>query len=594
MKDRRSMFGFLGFALIILSLAGCSSSSNTQAVYLDGYVSSASDVAGARVQVMDTYGGMLAEKEPATSDSGAFMITVNGLPQKFRVVSSGGTSADQAVDYTLRAQFEGFKPDTDKVYLNLATTLVCAYLDQNPGKALPDAVTAVKTFLGIPDQVDIGKGLYHNTRYFSAATFLQEADAAGGVDAFIHGLAEQMSQDPAAKHPFPSKLLGGPGTGALTSCPGTTLGQAARNGVVAWGVGFALNMGMSELFGIGGPSKEDIEELKSMMSQIQAQLTDLKNEVLGLRLGLYQLEYNLGTMLLSDYVTLVENAYAGVTIELLKDPATLTAAELVQRNNTLNYWMNIVGQQIKPNLGSLHNKLYGTLGSDGLYKTYAKKLKEEKRFITYANYHNKVKTALLYYNQIEAAAVYLSTEYSRVQNLSRSEIDRTVQQLATDSQLEMDWYNSVQEIWYGPYTLDRGLGLMLQTGWEWDGSTPYQGTWTDADHYVSVVNKNIELYGGYGPPVWRVVAQNEVNDFLKDSKSGRPFYQYLIDQGWPAPEYGLPDPYLFGTAGGWIYSALDMTATSGGWQGINDPWPGSFVAYWVFVRPLTADENYFW
>ena len=594
MNERRPVCGFLSFIMIVLLAVGCSSSDPAPPVYLDGYVSADGDVAGARVQVTDMSGNVRAEKAPATSSSGAFMITVNGLPRQFRVVSSGGTIADRPADYRLTTQIERFNPGTDRVYVNLVTTLVCAYLDRNPGKSLADAVREVKAFLAIPAEVDIAAGLYHSTKYFSALTFLQEAETNGGVEAFLGTLAQQLTLDPAARHPFPSRLLGGPGGGALTACPGTTLGQAARNGVIAWGVGLALNIGMSELFGMGGPSKEDIEELKQMLSQIQAQLVELKNEVLSLKLGLYQLEYNLGTMLLSDYVTLVENAYTGLSIELLKDPATLTPNEIAQRNNTINYWMKITGEQIKPLLGALHTKLYGTLGSDGLYKAYARKLKEEKRFISYDNYHGRVKKVLLYYNQIEAAAVYLSTEYSRKENMSLDDINKTIQQLDANSQLEMAWYNSVQEIWYGPYVIDRDLKLMMQTGWEWDRSTPYEGTWVGADHYVFVTNKNIELYGGYGPPTWRVVSSNEVNDFLKDNRSNKPYYQYLIDQGWPAPEYGLPNPYYFGTAGGWIYSALDMTATSGGWTQINDPWPGLFDAYWIFVRPLTADENYFW
>jgi hypothetical protein len=108
------------------------------------------------------------------------------------------------------------------------------------------------------------------------------------------------------------------------------------------------------------------------------------------------------------------------------------------------------------------------------------------------------------------------------------------------------------------------------------------------------MNKNIELYGGYGPPTWRIVSAGELNDFIKDNKAGKRPYEYLIDQGWPPPQFGLPESYHFGTAGGWYYSALDMTAPAASWQQIKDPWPAQYVAYWVMVRPLSAEENYFW
>ena len=505
MNERRPVCRFLSFLMIVLLAVGCSSSDPAPPVYLDGYVSADGDVAGARVQVTDMSGNVRAEKAPATSSSGAFMITVNGLPRQFRVVSGGGTIADRPADYRLTTQIEQFDPDMDRVYVNLVTTLVCAYLDRNPGKSLADAVREVKAFLALPRRwisrrvapqhqilqpphVPAGSGDQRRRRCLPG-------DPRAAIDA-----------GPRGKAPLSLAASGRSGRRCAYRLPGDYPGPGAKNGVIAWGVGLALNIGMSELFGMGGPSKEDIAELKQMLSQIQAQLVELKNEVLSLKLGLYQLEYNLGTMLFSDYVTLVENAYTGLSIELLKDPATLTPNEIAQRNNTINYWMKITGERIKPLLGALHTKLYGTLGSDGLYKAYARKLKEEKRFISYDNYHGRVKKVLLYYNQIEAAAVYLSTECSRKENMSLDDINKTIQQLDANSQLEMAWYNSIQEIWYGPYVINRDLKLVMQTGWEWDRSTPYEGTWADADHYVFVTNKNIELYGGYGPPTWRVVS----------------------------------------------------------------------------------------
>lgn len=596
MKAHISLHHFLSLLLIVLLAAGCSGSGPAPVVYLDGYISSDYDVTGARVQIMDSDGKVIAEKAAATSDSGAFMVTVSGLPYGFRVVASGGTVSERSADYRLMAQFEGFKPGTDRIYVNLATTLVCAYLDRNPSKTLPNAVREVKAFLDIPAEVDLGKGLYHNNRYFSAATFLQEASANGGVEAFMGMLARQLTEDAGARHAFPFNGLGPPAGGALTACPGTTLAQAGRNGLVAWGVGFALNIGMSELFGIGGPSKEDIEEMKSMLRQIQEQLIDLKNEVENLKLGIYGLEYNLGTMLLSDYVTLVENAYTGLNIELQKDPATLTPNELIQRENTIKYWMKITGDQIKPHLGTLHTKLYGTLGSDGLYKSYARKLKEEKRFLSNENYQDRVKAALLYYNQIEATAVYLSAEYSRKENLSRDDIDNTIRQLGTNSQLEMDWFNSVTPMRFD-VRIDKELNLMIHKGVDGDNwlnpTIPYNGTYAEAYYYVNSMNINAELYSSEPWMAnWRIATEGEIKDFLKGNSSGIPPYQYLDAQGWTAPN-PVPDPYYFGTPDGWIFQALNVT--TGSWTEIRDQsWPGMYYAYYVFVRPITAGEKYFW
>jgi len=235
MKDRRLAFKSLGIISIVLFfLASCSSSPYSGPAYLDGYISGKTDVSAAALKVTNASNGYVhAEKAPATSDYGAFMLTVNELPYEFRVVSSGGTEEGTSVDYKLMAHFVGFNPAKDRIYVNLATTLVCVYLNRNTDNTLAEATTAVKTFLDIPDEVDIGEGLHNNNKYFSPSKFMAQAAANGGVDAFMEILVDEMSQGPAAKHPFvASSMLAGDG-GAIAACAGTSMAEAARNGAIA-------------------------------------------------------------------------------------------------------------------------------------------------------------------------------------------------------------------------------------------------------------------------------------------------------------------------------------------------------------------------
>ena len=95
------------------------------------------------------------------------------------------------VNYTLMGQFEAFNPDSDTIYLNFVTTLVCVYLDHNSDKSLAEATNAVKVFLDIPAEVDIGEGLYPNNKYFSPVKF-RERSRNGRRSRRLHGKRSWM------------------------------------------------------------------------------------------------------------------------------------------------------------------------------------------------------------------------------------------------------------------------------------------------------------------------------------------------------------------------------------------------------------------
>lgn len=551
MEDRFNLSNFLAFILITLCATGCSSSSDPTTVYLDGYVSGAHDVSGAHLQVTDKRGNVLAEKAPSTSDTGAFMITVKDLPHEFRVVSTGGTESGESVGYRLQALFSGFNSSTDMIYINLATTLVCAYRDRNADKTLAEATAAVKTFLDIPDEVDTGEGLYHNSKYFNPSKFMVQAAANGGVDAFIQILVDEMSQGSGARHPFvASSTMGGDAGEVVATCAGTSMAQAARNGAIAWGAGFALNMGMQQLFpSTAGPTKADIQRMEEMLTQIKAQIIQLGNEVAvakaEIKSEIIKSEYNIGSMQLSDYVTLIVNTFNDLENEIQKDPTTLTEAEKAARLSTINAKLKIVADKIEPYLGSLHKKLHGdeTLDADGLYKVYADKLKTGRRFLSKANYQDKVKKLFLYYNQIEATELYLAVEYYRagysVGSLiqppqSKTIIDTHTAQLGTNSQAELDWINSVEPI-ASQIILDGDQGLMIYAGEKCYG-TKLCPEYVRAHASVrSLEEKNAGNYFGHND--WWFPRDDQVSSFFKScgSLGYDDLSECLNSQGWPWP-----------------------------------------------------------
>ena len=227
------------------------------------------------------------------------------------------------------------------------------------------------------------------------------------------------------------------------------MAEAAGRGVIAWGAGFALDQGMEALFpGTGAPTKDDINKLKEMLINIQTQLKNLSDQLTSAKdeivAEIRKSEYNIGTMQLADYVTVINNTFTDLRKEIDKDSATLNDGEKTKRTKTIKKVLEKIGDKIEPYLGSLHNKVYGNgaLGAEGLYKIYADMIKSKKRFLTKTNYQDKVKNLFLYYNQIEATAFYLAVEYYHAENMSKDIVDTHTEQLRTNSQAEQDWYDS--------------------------------------------------------------------------------------------------------------------------------------------------------
>ncbi len=542
MKIHKAFHKVFGFFVVVLCVAGCSSSSAPTIVYLDGYVSGTAAISDANLQITDTEGNIRAEKNAATSDYGAFMITVIGLPYEFRVVASGGKESGETVNYQLKAQYAGFKPETDRVNVNLVTTLVCAYLDRYPEKTLAEATSAVKTFLDIPTHVDIGKGLLYEISYFSPVIFMAEAQTKGGVAAFMEILVDELAGKTKEKHAFLPRGNGNLASG-VPVCAGTSMAEAARNGAIAWGAGFALNIGMKELFpGMAGPTMNDINEMKQMLADISRQLHDLSNQISSAEQKIIseivKSEYNIGTWQLMDYVTMVNNTYTDLANEIHKDPAKLTPDERTRRANTINSKLDTIKNHIEPFLGALHHKLYGTgttVDAQGLYKVYADKLKADQRFLTKANYQDRVKKLFLYYNQIEATSLYLAVEYYHATIQTKTIVDTHTNQLGTDSKAELDWYNSVEPI-PSQIVLDRDQGLMIYAGETCNGTKlcpPYMNS-LQAENFMG---RDMDYYNAFGYGDWWFPTVPQVNSFFKlcGSLGFDDLSQCLNSQGWPWP-----------------------------------------------------------
>lgn len=477
-KDCAFAIRFVGFSLLVLLVASCASSQH-KVSYLQGYVSENQDVSGAQLKVTDLKGNTISEQTASSSDFGAFMIPVQkqSVQTGFRVVADGGTDSGQAVTSSLEAQFGGVNPDRDIIYLNLVTTMVCRYLDRVPDATLADATAVVKTFLGIPAFVDIGSGLYHDPTYFSPQTFLTAAAANGGVDAYMGALVDEMIQGSPATQTFPPPqvLSATPAGELVATSAGETMAGSIGKGILSWGAGFALNQGLKAVFpSLGAPTEADIQQMEAMLEAIQTQITQLSNQVAAAQdeidAAIKKSTYEIANMNLIAYATMVKNDYARLQASIDSMPTntdSVTGAvtpntddpAYTQCQNTINDVNKSIGQDIVPYLGSLHNMLYG---STGFYKIYADYLHSQKKFLSQEDYQNKVVNVFNYYNQIEATAVLLADEYYRSTNQLPSLVTAVDTRLATDSQAERAWVNTVTRIPDGTYIYQGdNLNLMI-------------------------------------------------------------------------------------------------------------------------------------
>ncbi len=274
-----SVFLSLSVALIgTAALIGCSKSDGGPQVTVTGRVT-AGNTDGATIRVYDTAGRLVA-KPSSDSVTGTFVFRIPQTLTDFRVEATGGISGGAPFRGTMKAEVRGAAPGGKVVYLHPATTLVAAYLRRHADVSLPQAETAVRRFLRIPDSVDIASGLRGgNNPYFDHATFLDAAAAAGGsFDGFVTSLVNEMDAGADAAHTFlvapagdVQMLRGGMADVLAWS------GQQFASGALSYLGSNTMSYVLSK-FGLdmGG---DPLAEVKQKLDQISSQLTLLQSQV---------------------------------------------------------------------------------------------------------------------------------------------------------------------------------------------------------------------------------------------------------------------------------------------------------------------------
>jgi hypothetical protein len=244
---------------------------------LRGIVFASAPVQGATIRVLDRSGKVIAS-HGRTSAEGFFTIRVpNPQVEGFTVESDGGHVGDHFVHGHLSAVLGAdFNVETGFVHLNVPTTLARSYLKLNPSVDVGDANVAVRKFLKLPEDEDLGFSVENPyLKSFSSVTFEQEARKSGGWD-------QEMGEDGNSVRTFPRA--------SLLQSQGDIV-----DFFVEKAVGQLAGMVASELFskfrdGIGLPDKQN--QMLEMLKEISAKLDEIKNAIRQLEQQIKEAQYD--------------------------------------------------------------------------------------------------------------------------------------------------------------------------------------------------------------------------------------------------------------------------------------------------------------
>ncbi len=401
----------LALVLTCLAFSGCSQSESS----LYGWVYAGSPVSSAALSIYDTSGKQIHKRDRLSVDElGAIMIgTSKTLPSDFRIVADGGNLNGEAFIAKLCADIRGYDAQKDTIYINLATTIVSAYLDKNPASSLAEASLAVKNFLEIPDTVDLASGAQLSDEYFNINQFLTQAGENGGVNPFIDKLLEQMSKG--ETHPFnePPLLQGG-----IASSLATSLAEGAASYVggelMGWGLAKA---GVN--FGEEDHTAEELAKIQEGMADMKVQLTEMSTKLDAISDKLDNIITQLNDMLKQITHQQALSEY-GIRVHQLDE--LFSAVYSIRRD--LNSFVMNPPQDPKAKRDSLTDRIKNNIidkadivnsqlvsgAGDTPLLTMWREIVYENRFLDSEDY-DRVKAQYEYFKQYQDAILLLQVEY---------------------------------------------------------------------------------------------------------------------------------------------------------------------------------------
>jgi hypothetical protein len=286
----------LGLALAALAApAGASdvdptrvSGTAKRSLHVWAYFDGDTPISGARVRVY-AGGHQLRELDagpgPArTFPGGMALLRFSSLPDRIRLVVSGGRAGGRPVHGSLKANVRGVG-NGEVVHVNPVTTVADALARAGEKRSHGQARDVIERTLGIRQILD-DHDLYATDQWFDGDRFHRWTLRLGSVGAAVRELSRQIGQPGFDRRTFDPADGGDPGARAGGGATAAThinglldalAGAAALTGPQGFAVG-ALMVFVKEVInnGLGGSGQDDVS---AKLQELSAQITQLQNQI---------------------------------------------------------------------------------------------------------------------------------------------------------------------------------------------------------------------------------------------------------------------------------------------------------------------------
>ena len=536
--------------ILLMSTAfvgGCSQGMTEAHSVLQGWVSAYGPVSEATITVYSTSGKKIySSGDPVTGDHGSFLVPVKNLPEDFRIVASDGNCEGQKFSGELIADYRGFNPETDTVYINAVTTMVSSYLDKNEDKTLQEAEAVLKAYLEIPEYITTGSGLIGSYKYFNPFCYMQEAESNGGFTQFtgtlVTGIGPSSTTRAFVFEGGTNELLQGVGSDVA----GFVAGGLAT-GALSYLGGNVMGWGMSQLgLGFGDKTAEALEEIKHQLEVLQEQMKQMQQQLVQISQQLDHLEaqmQQLGNQLLSEIKQTNYDTRVGQMISLINSICSIRNSVTVFVSNppadidVMNYQRDAIMTRIENELlnheNDINSQLTGIGMSTPLLKVWSQIVKSQHLFLTSAD-SARVKAQFDYFDTIQLWLTELLVEYHHTKATAEETGSAMYTMHVNNANAVITTYNTnkaAQQSLLLPvvpegilYERDQNIFVKPQL---------YYGTWFEMlrqDFGLPPKFAGENMYYA----IWRFAARGQIEPMFNIA-SGSP-HSYVVNQGWPATE----------------------------------------------------------
>ncbi|MCP8323231.1 MAG: hypothetical protein L6N96_03535 [Candidatus Methylarchaceae archaeon HK02M2] len=308
-------------------------------------------IIGAKISIYDMDDVKIFE-ENGTYKTGSFTIEVpwgigqwgGSIPDEFKIVATEGTLKNETFTGTVVRIVQDYNEEETWAFyeLNAITTLIAAYLDENPEEDYAKAERDVKRYLEVPTGFDMSEVIGHSRYYngiFDHVDFMSQARDWGGLNAFVEDCLDEIERGDT--HAFidiePGKPALIPEGIAFFKFIADGLAKGALEHASGEGMGFIMR-----LMGFGGEG--NIDELSSKMSEVLSEISDIKKDIEDIKNQLKELKELLETIEkeLEQYIasltglkvkTTIEESYA--QLEQYSKQKNVTKADLEKLRDTI-------------------------------------------------------------------------------------------------------------------------------------------------------------------------------------------------------------------------------------------------------------------